>query len=270
MLTLVSSATAGIEAFSPEALEAFEIYLQTSTNRKLFDPAKRAQYRNYLSNPDAEVSKQLPPKARARLRAEKHRALRDFCLKNNQLYRKPENSYGERVAAMTYDAAQHIIRAHKVIGHGGARKTHQKLMQEVYGISQDNVEELLPSCRVCLVNRASNTKGPLKPVKATRVLERIQIDLINFQHQPDGRFKWIMHIKDHVSKFSALFAQPSKEVSECATSLATFIKFLGDPEICHSDNGREFKGMLLILLKRHGIKIVYGRARTPQVQGLVE
>ena len=77
-------------------------------------------------------------------------------------------------------------------------------------------------------------------------------------------------MKDHVSKFSALFAQTSKEASECVTSLAIFIKFLGEPEICQSDNGREFKGMLLILLKRHGIKNVYGRPRTPRTQKLVE
>ena len=41
-----------------------------------------------------------------------------------------------------------------------------------------------------------------------------------------------MHIKDHVSKFSALFAQTSKDASECATSLKIFIKFMGEPEIC--------------------------------------
>ena len=35
-----------------------------------------------------------------------------------------------------------------------------------------------------------------------------------------------MHIKDYVSKFSALFAQTSKEVSEYTTLLAIFIKFL--------------------------------------------
>ena len=79
-----------------------------------------------------------------------------------------------------------------------------------------------------------------------------------------------MHINDHVSKYSALFAQTSKEASESATSLGLFIKFMGEPEICQSDNGREFKEMLLILLKRHGIKTVYGRARTPRIQGLVE
>jgi len=37
---------------------------------------------------------------------------------------------------------------------------------------------------------------------------------------------------------------------------------------CH--NGVEFKCVLLILLKKHGIKIINGRLRHPQTQGLVE
>ena len=64
-----------------------------------------------------------------------------------------------------------------------------------------------------------------------------------------------MHINNYISKFSALFAQTSKEISEYANSLAIFIKFLGNSEICQSDNGREFRGILLILLKQYGIKI---------------
>ena len=262
--------SAGVEAFSVEALEKFQTYLHTSKNRTIFDPAKRALYRNWLSNPDATISQLLPKKERARLQSEKHRALRDYFLKDNQLWRKAEKAYGERVVALTYNAAQHIIHIHEAIGHSGIRKTHQKLLEEIYGIAQEDVAELLKGCIICKVNQSTNTKALLEPITVNRVLERIQIDLIDFRHDPDGRFKWIMHIKDHVSKYSALFAQTSKEASECADSLAIFIKFLGCPEICQSDNGREFKGVLLILLKRHGIRTVYGRPRTPRTQGLIE
>ena len=107
----------------------------------------------------------------------------------------------------------------------------------------------MPACKICLLNYLSNIKAPLKPIIIERVFERLQVNLINFRHEPDRKFKWIMHIKDHISKFLALFAQTSKEVSECATSLLIFIKFMGRPEICQSNNGREFKGVLLILLK---------------------
>ena len=79
-----------------------------------------------------------------------------------------------------------------------------------------------------------------------------------------------MHIKDYISRYFALFTQISKEVSECANSLIIFRKFLGCPEICQSNNSKESKGLLLILLKRHGIRIIYSRSRTPQTQGLIE
>jgi len=36
------------------------------------------------------------------------------------------------------------------------------------------------------------------------------------------------------------------------------------------DNGAEFKGVLLILQKKYGIKIINGSARHPQTQGLIE
>ncbi|KFY04635.1 hypothetical protein O988_00644 [Pseudogymnoascus sp. VKM F-3808] len=37
-----------------------------------------------------------------------------------------------------------------------------------------------------------------------------------------------------------------------------------------ADNGKEFKGALLILLRKYGIQVVNGAPRSPQTQGLVE
>jgi hypothetical protein len=37
-----------------------------------------------------------------------------------------------------------------------------------------------------------------------------------------------------------------------------------------ADNGKEFKGALLILLRKYGIQVVNGAPRSPQRQGLVE
>ena len=44
----------------------------------------------------------------------------------------------------------------------------------------------------------------------------------------------------------------------------------GVPKIIQCDNGTEFKGVLLILLRKYGVKILNGRPRHPQTQGLVE
>lgn len=80
-------------------------------------------------------------------------------------------------------------------------------------------------------------------------MERIQIDLIDMCHEPDGQYKWIRHIKDHFSKFSVLFALKSKTAAECADILATWMVLFGIPWIGQCDNGQEFKGVLLKLLK---------------------
>lgn len=45
---------------------------------------------------------------------------------------------------------------------------------------------------------------------------------------------------------------------------------IGIMQILQSDNGREFKGALLLLMKQHNVRIKNGRPRTPQTQGLVK
>ena len=80
----------------------------------------------------------------------------------------------------------------------------------------------------------------------------------------------ILHIKDDFSKWSSLFPLKSKTAAEVAPQMAIWIRCYGVPEILQCDNGREFKGILLILLQKHGIKVRNGRPQTPQIQGLVK
>ena len=87
---------------------------------------------------------------------------------------------------------------------------------------------------------------------------------------PAEQYKWILHIKDHFSKYSMLYALTTKESSRIADFLQQFIKHYGVPDIIQSDNGKEFKGAVAILCKRLKIKVINGRPRHPQTQGLVE
>ena len=54
-----------------------------------------------------------------------------------------------------------------------------------------------------------------------------------------------------------------------ADSIAIWIEQVEPPAILQCDNGREFKWVLLILLKRYGVKVINGRPQTPSTQGLV-
>ena len=149
-------------------------------------------------------------------------------------------------------------------------KTFIGTKEQFHGITKAVVEWLLKHCQTCLQNRQNHSRAPPEPIILNHRMQRIQIDLVDMRHEPDGQYKWILHIKDHFSKWSPLFPLKSKSAEEVAGLITTWIGCYGVPEILQCDNGREFKGVLLVLLKRHGIKVKNGRPRTPQTQGLVE
>lgn len=49
-----------------------------------------------------------------------------------------------------------------------------------------------------------------------------------------------------------------------------WICIFGAMDILQSDNGSEFKGVCLELVKSFGVRVINGRPRTPRTQGLVE
>lgn len=102
------------------------------------------------------------------------------------------------------------------------------------------------------------------------VLGRLQADLINMRTKRDGKYIWILHLKDYFSKFSILYVFKSKKASEIAYYIGLFVYHLGVPEILQCDNGQEFKGLLLVFLKKHNIKLINGYLCTPRTQKLVE
>jgi len=87
---------------------------------------------------------------------------------------------------------------------------------------------------------------------------------------PHNGYHWILHIKAHFSKFTFLYALRDKTSAGVAVCIAQWLEVVGIPWILQCNNGVEFKGVLLILLKKYGIKIINGRARHPQTQGLIK
>ncbi len=62
----------------------------------------------------------------------------------------------------------------------------------------------------------------------------------------------------------------SKRASEITYYISLFVRHLEIPGILQCDNGRKFKGTLLLFLKKRNIRLINRRPRTPQMQGLVE
>jgi hypothetical protein len=163
-----------------------------------------------------------------------------------------------------------IAQEHLKLLHAGRNKVWPTIEQQYYGIKREDVEFILKRCKNCTLNRPNATKAPLVPIISGRAWERVQIDLIDMRHEPSGQYKWILHIKDHFSKYTQLYPLKSKHAGPIADCFAQFIAAFLPPKIMQADNGKEFKGALLILLRKYGIQVVNGAPWSPQTQGLVE
>ena len=62
----------------------------------------------------------------------------------------------------------------------------------------------------------------------------------------------------------------NKTAERVAAKLGEWIGHFQAPDILQCVNGKEFKGMVVTLMKRFQTKIVLGKPRTPRTQGLVE
>lgn len=197
-----------------------------------------------------------------------------YELVDGQVFRKADplakSQMPSRPAVTNTEIFSLVLKFHVDLGHAGYKKTYKAIQNGYYGIVRDDVSWLLMRCRTCMVNRVNRSRGVLEPIVSNFTLERVQIDLVDMRHEPDGQYKWLLHIRDHFSKYTSLYALKSKECVEVAVNIAQWIGCFGPPKILQCDNGKEFKGVLLVLLKHHGIKVINGRPRNPQTQGLVE
>jgi hypothetical protein len=266
MATPTIATVTSINPFPNDARLAFQSYIQDPDyiNRERIPYAKWRQMHIFIDDP---ALKPANP-AESNL---KYRATTEFHLTHNKLYKNSDSRFQEpRYVVPESEAFDIIINIHLQLLHAGRDKVWSAVQKSYYGISRQEVTFVLKLCKNCALNRPATTKAPLVPIITGRAWERVQIDLIDMRHEPSGQFKWILHIKDHFSKYTQLFPLKSKHAEPIAAAFAQFIGAFLPPKIMQCDNGKEFKGALLILLRKYGIQIVNGAPRSPQTQGLVE
>lgn len=157
-------------------------------------------------------------------------------------------------------------------GHGGRDKMRHEINQHYYWIPSQVIDLFLQCCTSCQVRKSVKTPVVSTAIIAVGFLTRLQIDLIDFRTRPDKDFQWILHCRDHYSKFSWAYALKSKEAQFIADHLITLFYQFGPCKILQSDNGKEFTASVIKNLKNiwTGLTIINGRPRHPQSQGLVE
>ncbi|KAF5120961.1 SCAN domain-containing protein 3 [Metarhizium anisopliae] len=255
-----------INPFPNDVRSAFKSYIESPayTNRERIEYTKWRELHILLDNPDRKPRNQTESRL-------KHRALSEFELINNRLHRRPDSKHPEpRYVVPENEAFDTIANQHLRLLHAGKNKTWEAVQQKFYGITRAAVEFVIKRCKNCALNRPAATKAPLVPIVTSRAWERVQADLIDMRHEPSGQYKWILHIKDHFSKYTQLYPLKSKHAEPIAEEFTRFIAAFLPPKIVQTDNGKEFKGALLVLLRKYGIQIINGAPRSPQTQGLVE
>lgn len=164
-----------------------------------------------------------------------------------------------------------IVHEHCAIQHQGTNKTWYEVSKRYHGIPKRAVDWVLQRCMLCHVQSAGPRPAPWHPIVSHRVMERVQMDLIDMREQPDGKYRWILHIKDHYSRFCMLYPLRRRSGSLVVRHLMEWIAILGPPQILQTDNGPEFVNKIIEnVAKEHGILIRHGQTGRPRSQGLVE
>lgn len=115
---------------------------------------------------------------------------------------------------------------------------------------------------------ARHTIPPLQSIKTSFPLERVQIDVVDFEFDASQGYKLFLHLKDHFTKLSMLYPLVDKQPMAAFRRIYAILR---NSEIIQCDNGKEFKGVgVERLLLSHGIQIINRRLRMPLVQGLFD
>ena len=96
----------------------------------------------------------------------------------------------------------------------GKRKTHVKIMEQYSNISRAFVTAYISQRERCVEKTKKREIKPgcvIKPILAKDVNDRRQVDLVNYQTLLNGPYKYIMHYKEFLTKYSFLRALKSKE-----------------------------------------------------------
>ena len=79
---------------------------------------------------------------------------------------------------------------------------------------------------------------------------RGQVDLIDLQSMPKGKFNFLLNYVDHGIKLCVVKPLHRKTAKAVAYALYDTFTLIGCPQILQTDNGREFKNKSLVNAKK--------------------
>jgi hypothetical protein len=98
-------------------------------------------------------------------------------------------------------------------------------------------------CSQCItVMQAKKPVAGIKNIVTKEFCVRSQVDMIDFQSMPDGRYQFLMDYINHGIKKLAATPLVAKHATGVALALLNIFTKQGPPSIPQADNGGEFSG----------------------------
>jgi len=156
----------------------------------------------------------------------------------------------------TYESIFDIIfDKHSALSHSrDSRKNYDMVNEEYYGVTEAHVKDFVSICPKCIPSQnpiKAPKMNPLKMIFSATVGCRAQMDLIDMtsQQTKDG-YKWILRFIDHHCGYAHVAALKSKTAKEVGDAVICILGVAIIPEILQSDNGGEFLGECLRLIRK--------------------
>ena len=113
------------------------------------------------------------------------------------------------------DMFEILYDVHSSIGHGGRDHVLKEVGTKYKNIMKEDIQTFLNFCEPCQRKRKGTKKEiVVKPIISSELNSRCQVDLIDYQSQSNGVYKYVFVYQDHLTKFVILRPLTSKTAEE--------------------------------------------------------
>lgn len=174
---------------------------------------------------------------------ERQRTLDSFYLENDKLYFRTQE--GPKEVVELNSVFDIIVSTHGNLLHSGMNKTFDDIKDRIHGVTLKDVKKLIRTHKYCsTTQRARHTIPWLQDIRTSYPLERVQIDVVNFEFDASQGYKLFLHIKDHFTKLSILYPFIDKYLMGIARHLEESMRYYGTQKLFSVTTERDSRGRL--------------------------
>jgi transposase InsO family protein len=175
------------------------------------------------------------------------------------------------IAVPEEDIKRRLDELHLEKGHCGEGKMWDEVKRRFCFIPRDFVRAFTQRCRQCQEFKKAKYPKLRNAVVYQKMFDVQQMDFMDFSHQPDGIYKYVLHIKDHCSKMHFTECTQTKAADEVISFLRKVWAITAPPIHLQTDNGGEFVNHQVDeLCARLKVKLFHSPPYDPQSNGGIE